>query len=135
MAELKWRKRSKSNWAPASYTANSTPAIIAVGAGDLVGPGFGRVTVVFNGDGTDAIIEIGLTGGDTDLFCKSGDIDETTAALYHLQGGDSAHYSARGLYLFTADDTIDVKFTANTSGTRTTGNVDYWFFIAKADPH
>lgn len=135
MAELKWRKRSRSNWEPADYTSNEVAAIIAVGAGDLVGPGFCRVTEVFNGAGTDAIIEIGLTGGDTDLFCKAGQIDETTAALYHLQGGDSAHYSARGLYLFTAADTLDLKFTCNTSGTRTTGIVDTWFFIAKADPH
>lgn len=131
--ELRFFKRSRSNWTPASYTADETAQILNVAAGDLIGPGIARVRTVFNGGGTDAIIIIGLAGGTTNLFCADGNIDETTVGTYHLLG--AGNYVARGEYLFTSADTIDVGFTANTSGTRTTGAVDYWFFVAKVDPH
>jgi len=131
MAELRFFARTKTNWTPASYTANATVSIFNVAAGDMIGPGFARVRVVFNGGGTDAIITIGITGT-TNLFCADGNIDETATGLYHLLGG--GNYVARGEYLFTSADTIDVTFTANTSGTRTTGAVDYWFYVAKVDP-
>lgn len=134
MAELRYRKRSRSNYTPASYTANETATVIGVNTGDLVGPSFCRVRVVFNGGGTDAILIFG-DGGDTNRFGSDGDTDETTTGLYMLNGGSGSDYLAQGYHLYTADDTIDIGFTANTSGTRTTGEVDFWLFIAKADPH
>lgn len=130
--ELRFFKRSRTNWTPASYTADETALILNVAAGDLIGPGFARVRTVFNGGGTDAIIIVG-DGGTTNLFCANGNIDETATGTYQLLGAGT--YVARGEYLYTAADTIDVGFTANTSGTRTTGAVDFWFFVAKVDPH
>jgi len=135
MAFLNWQKKSRTAWEPADYTAGEATALFAVDAGDLVGPGLARVTEVFNGSGTDAKVQIGLTAGDVDLFCADGDIDETTTGLYLLKGGSSSIYLESLMYLFTAADTIDVLFTANTGGTRATGIVDFWFYVAKVDPH
>lgn len=135
MAFLNWQKKSKTGWTPASYTASAASAILAVDAGDLVGEGFCRVTTLFDGTGTAAKIQVGLTGGDVDLFCLDGDVTEGTAGLYHLQGGTGSNYLARGSYLFTAADTIDVLFTHASNSDGAAGVADFWFYVAKVDPH
>ena len=133
MTQLNWRRRSVSNWQPASYTANETAAIMAVEPGDLIGPVIVRTRTVFNGSGTDAILEIG-DDGDIDRLCANGDVDEITAGLYLALGGSGSTYLTIGKHLYTVANTIDITFTANTAGTRTTGAFDIDVYIAKVVP-
>jgi len=133
MAFLNWQKKSRTAWEPAAYDTTAVTQLFAVDVGDLVGPGFARVTEVFNGTGTAAVLTVGLTGGTTNLFCADTNIDETTTGLYQLLGAGT--YAARGQYLFTSADTIDVLFTKDTNSDDTTGIVDFWFYVAKVDPH
>jgi hypothetical protein len=134
MAYLNFRQRSRFNWVPDDYTANEVDPIGPVVAGELIGPFMARTRVVFNGSGTDAIIEVG-DGGDVDRFIGPGNVDETTTGLYLGLGGAASNYLALGHHLYTAADNIDVNFTANTAGTRTTGTMDYWWYSARVDPH
>lgn len=133
MTQLNYRRRSLSNWQPVSYTANETRAAFDVEAGDLVGPVIVRTRTAFNGTGTAAILEIG-DDGDVDRFCANGDVDETTAGLYLALGGAASTYLTIGKHLYTAANTIDVKFTANTAGTRDAGAFDIDVWIAKVVP-
>lgn len=132
MAELIFRKHERA-FTPASYTANETTGLFNVAAGDLIGPVWARTEVVFNGSGTDAIVTLG-DGGDVDRFIADGNVDETTTGLYLGLGGSGSNYLALGHHLYTAADTIDVVFTANTAGTRTTGRVLFVITKAKANP-
>ena len=134
MAELNYRLRTRSEWVPASYTAGETATVISVHAGEIVGPVITRTRVVFNGSGTDAIIIVG-DDGDTDRFGADGFMDETTTGLYVGVGGSGSNYAAIGRHLYTAANTIDIGFTANTSGTRTTGTIDLYTWIARAVPN
>ena len=134
MAELNYRLRTRSEWVPASYTAGETATVISVHAGEIVGPVITRTRVVFNGSGTDAIIIVG-DDGDTDRFGADGFMDETTTGLYVGIGGSGSNYAAIGRHLYTAANTIDIGFTANTAGTRTTGTIDLYTWIARAVPN
>lgn len=128
MAFLEWRWRQKTLWTPASYTANEVSAFASVAAGDI-NPGIciTRTRVVFNGSGTAAIIEIG-DGDDPNGDLVDGDMDETTTGLYR---GAGAYWNGTGgPKLYTTADTLDVTFTANTAGTRTTGSIDIAVVIA-----
>lgn len=131
MAHLYLRKKSRSNWVPASYTANETATVISVNTGDLL-PGWCvlRVRTVFNGAGTDAIIIVG-DGDDDNGLLEAGQADETTVGLYRGAGA----YHATAPKLYTAADTVDIGFTANTSGTRTTGAVDLMVPFYSVDPY
>ena len=128
MAFVEWRWRNRTNWVPTSYTANEVSTILAVGAGDInSGLCITRTRVVFNGSGTAAIVEIG-DGDDDNGDLVDGDMDETTAGLYR---GAGAYWNGTGgPKLYTTGDTIDVKFTANTAGTRTTGTIDVSVAVA-----
>ena len=131
MAQLQWRIRTRNGWTPDSYTADqAADGIIAVAAGDVVRSVFARTRVVFNGSGTAAIIIVG-DDGDTDRFLADGNMDETTTGLYMGLGGSASNYLALGKHLYTAANNIDVGFTANTAGTRTTGTVDFLCEVAK----
>ena len=135
MAQLMYRPRTVSNWTPVSYTAGETDTVINVGAGDLcAGLVIARTRTVFNGSGTDAIIIVG-DDGDTDRFGADGFMDETTTGLYVGVGGSGSTYAALGRHLYTAANTIDIVFTANTAGTRTTGTIDLYTWIARAVPN
>ncbi len=118
MAFLHWRQKRKTNYSPASYTAGETTALFAVDVGDLIYDCLTRTRAIFNGSGTDAKIIIG-DDGVTNRFMEDGDMDETTLGIYQGKGAgvDNSH-------LYSAANTIDVVFTANTSGTRTTGAID-----------
>ena len=134
MAEVRRYTRTKTAWVPVDYTANETTAVINVNPNEVVHEIFVRTRVAFNGGGTAAIIELG-DGGDTDRFVKDGDIDETTTGLYMALGGSGSNYLAFGRHLYTVVDTIDVKFTANTSGTRTLGSIDIIVVYSKVVPN
>jgi hypothetical protein len=132
MAFLNFRKHTR-RFVPASYTADATTAMFNVAPGDLISYVFARTEVVFNGGGTDAIVTLG-DGADVDRFILAGDVDETTAGLYAATGGTGSAYLLLGHHLYTATDTIDVVFTANTSGSRTTGEVLFVIHKAKVNP-
>ena len=129
MAHLEYRKRTKSNWVPVSYTGNEVATVISVAAGDMGGMGgpcVGRTRVVFNGSGTAAIIEVG-DGDDANGYLVDGNLDETATGLYWGQGA----YYGTAAKLYTVSDTIDITFTANTAGTRTTGAIDLSVWVCK----
>lgn len=131
MARLMFNERTVSNWTPTSYTSDQTDTVIGVSAGDYsVGDCIIRTRVVFNGSGTAAKIIVG-DGDDPNGYCADGDIDETTVGI----GRGAGAYFSTNPKLYTTDDTIDIGFTANTSGGRTTGNIDLAVYIAKVDPH
>ena len=128
MAFLEWRWRSRNNWEPADYTGDETATVINVGAGDLgLGICIVRTREVFNGAGTAAKIIVG-DGADPNGYLEDGNADETTTGQYVGQG---AYWNgSAGPTLYTAADTIDIGFTANTSGTRTTGIIDLHVVVA-----
>lgn len=135
MAFVNWQWRGVRKWAPSNYNANiALTAIMPVQAGDIIGPGVARVTAAFDGSGTDAIIEIGYAA-DVDTFLAAAGIDEYTAGLYQMEGGGSTNYSGTGMFLFTSADTIDMNYTTDTSLDATAGECDFWWMVAKADPH
>lgn len=130
MSMLQRRIREKTAWEPADYTANETANVFNVAAGDIAtGICFSRVTEVFNGSGTDAVIIVG-DGDDDNGLLAAGNIDETATGIY-IGGG--AYFATRPK-LYTAADTVDIGFTANTAGTRTTGIIDLYVEIARAFP-
>lgn len=136
MTYLNYQKRSVI-WTPDSYTANSVEAVFNVAEGDVVGPIFCRTVTVFNGSGTDAIFELG-DSGDVDRFLDAGELEETSVSaatsFVRAIGATGGGYILYRTHLYTADDTIDVNFTANTAGTRTTGAVEITAYIAKVRP-
>lgn len=134
MAQLTFRSRTLNRWKPASYTANETATVMAAKPGDLFGPMIVRIDEVFNGSGTDAIIIVG-DGAVTDRFLAAGQADETTVGDYLANGGANTDFSAQGYHLYLAADTVDIGFTANTLGTRTTGIVSIFAWVAKAIPN
>jgi|TARA_R110000824_G_scaffold10817_6_gene47362 hypothetical protein len=105
---------------PASYTSNETTAVLNVAAGDMITHVFMETATVFNGAGTDAIVTLG-DGADPDRYVLAGNVDETTLGFYAGAGGSGSDYLLIGQHVYTSADTIDLVFTANTSGTRTTG--------------
>ena len=135
MAEIRRFTRTKTAWVPTSYTANETgTGIILMNANEVVHEVFVRTRVVFNGSGTDAIIVVG-DSGDNDRFVKNGDVDETTTGLYMALGGSGSVYTAIGRHLYASATTITLDFTANTSGTRTTGSFDFVVVYSKVVPN
>ena len=134
MAEVRRFTRTKTAWVPVDYTANETTAIIVVNPNEVIHEVFVRTRVAFNGSGTAAICELG-DGGDTDRFVADGNVDETTAGLYMGLGGSGSTYLAFGRHLYTVADTIDVKFTANTAGTRNAGSFDFIVVYSKIVPN
>ena len=132
MAYLQWQ-RHVVLFEPASYTANETKAIMNVAAGDMIGIILARQVEAYNGSGTDAILELG--DDDIDRFMDAGEIDETNATDFvRCAGASGGGYVLYRNHLFTAANTIDVTFTANTAGTRTTGQTEFTIYKAKVRP-
>lgn len=133
MSFLNWRKFSV-EWTPDSYTANSVEAVMNVHAGMLIGPIICRTQVAFDGSGTAAIFELG-DGGDVDRFLDAGELDEETAGnMVRAQGASGGGYVLYRSYLYTADDTIDVNFTAATGADGTVGRVLITIYWARVWP-
>ena len=122
--------RKTFQFTPASYTANETTAMFNVAAGDLITHVWTETQVIFNGSGTDAKLELG-DGDDPDRYILDGDVDETTTGWYAGTGGSGSDYLLIGEHGYTAADTIDVVFTADTAGTRTTGRANFAIYKAK----
>ena len=130
MAELRFFRRSKFNYAPASYAANSTDSILSASIGDLVGAAFCNVRVVFNGTNVNHSSALG-DDGDVDRFMTTTNVGDTATGL---KRGTGAGLTETLGYLYTTANTIDVTFVADTAGDGTTGNIDWWVYIAKINP-
>ncbi len=130
MARLNWFERTSGGTvAIADYGEIETIQVMPVHTGELIGYGFARVTTVFNGTGTAAVLIIG-DDGDTNRFFEAGNIDEVTTGLYRGLG-----VGLTNAHLYTADNTIDVLFTDATNDDGTAGDFNFWFYIARVDPH
>ena len=125
------KQRTVTNWTPVSYTANETTAIMPVHAGEMVIAAFVRIRTAFDGGNSDAAIDLG-DGGDTNRLVENADLTETTAGLYHGSGAGTADDFG---HLYTADDTIDVVFTADTGADGTVGAADIWIWYVTVEPH
>ena len=133
MAELKFYKKSRTNWTPASYTVDETTGLYPVVAGDLVGPCFSYVRVAFDGTG-GRTFSLG-DDGDVDRFMATTDADITTVANFvQGLGGASSTYLALGRHLYIAANNIDIVFVAATAGSPTVGSIDLWHYQAKINP-
>lgn len=135
MSFANWRVHTV-NFTPTSYTANETKAIMNVHAGTVIGPIFVRQITAYNGSGTAAILELG-DGNAIDRFMDAGEIDVTTGgatgSFVRAVGATGGGYVLYRTFLYTADDTIDVTFTANTAGTRNAGETRFIIWWTRAD--
>ncbi len=130
MALLQFFERSSGGVVPiANLQADETIQVMPANVGEIVGYGFARVTVVFNGSGTAAKLIIG-DGGSTNRFFEDGDIDETTVGTYEGNGA-----GLDNTFLYTTADTIDVGFTKDAGNDGTTGKFDFWLYLARVFPH
>ena len=129
MARVYQNVLTRNNWAPASYTANSTPAIWNVAAGDLIRGAFVQIRVAF--DGITPVATLG-DGGDADGFLTSALVGITATGLKPAQNTSAYLLETQG-YLYTSADTIDVTWTQG--GTGTAGFADWWVFVSKVNPH
>ena len=134
MSFLNWRK-FQVDFVPTSYTSDETKQIMNVHAGMVIGPIFVRQITAYNGSGTDAILELG--DSDIDRYMDAGEIDETTGgstgSFVRAIGASGGGYILYRNHLFTADDTIDVTFTANTAGTRNAGRTRFVIYWARSE--
>ena len=136
MPYLNWQKQTVL-FTPADYTADETQQILNVESGDLIGLIIARQITAYNGGGTDAILELG-DDGDIDRFMDAGEIDETTGgstgSFVRCIGATGGGYILYRNHLFTAANTIDVTFTANTSGTRNAGATEFIIYKTRVRP-
>lgn len=131
MSQIRGEIRTFNKYEPADYTAGEVRTVIGVEIGEmLLGLCLVRITEVFNGSGTAAKIEVGDADDDNGLL-EDGQCDEETAGLYR---GGGAYYATRPK-LYTSADTIDITFTANTSGSRTTGILDLMVEVHHVSPY
>ena len=133
MSYLNWKAETRI-FEPASYTADETRLLFNVEAGDLIGLIIVRQIVAYNGSGTDAVLELG-DGDDIDRYMDAGEIDETTTTSFvRAIGATGGTYILYRNFLYTAQDTIDVTFTANTAGTRNAGRTEFTIYKARVRP-
>lgn len=136
MQELEWKAETRI-FEPADYTADETRQLFNVEDGDLIGLIIARQIVAYNGSGTDAILELG-DDGDIDRFMDAGEIDETTGgstgSFVRCAGASGGGYVLYRNHLYTARNTIDVVFTANTAGTRNAGRTEFTIYKARVRP-
>lgn len=132
--ELEWEKTTIL-YRPPSYAANSVDPVMNVFAGDLIGLIICRTTAAFNGTGTAAVFELG-DDGDPDRFLDGGELDEETAgSMVRAIGASGGGYVLYRSHLYTADNTIDVNFTADTNGDDTTGEVEITIWHTRVRPN
>jgi len=124
-------------WTPDSYTANSVEAVFSVHAGDVVGPIFCRTVTAFDGSATAAKFELG-DSDDPDRYLDDGELEETSisaaTSFVRAIGATGGGYILYRSHLYTADDTIDVNFTAASGADGTVGAIEIVAYIAKIRP-
>ena len=136
MSYLNWKAETRI-FEPADYTADETRQLFNVEVSDLIGLIIVRQIVAYNGGGTDAVLELG-DEGDIDRFMDAGEIDETTGgatgSFVRAIGATGGGYILYRNHLYIAQNTIDVVFTANTSGTRNAGRTEFTIYKARVRP-
>ena len=133
MAQVNWQIKTV-RYQPTTLNANVVDPIMNVSAGDLIGPIFARTIVAFDGSGTAAIIELG-DDGDADRFLDGGEVDEETAGSFvRAIGASGGGYVLYRNHLYTAANTIDVNFTADTNADSTVGAMEFIIWWAKVRP-
>ncbi len=130
MAELRFFRRSKFNYAPAAYGSTETIEVMDVAVGGVVGAAFGYVRVVDNGQNGDGTQSLG-DDGSVARFMTTANVGIRTLGL---KRGTGAGLTETLGYLYTTANTIDVVYTVDTGTAPTTGNVDYWIYVAKVSP-
>jgi hypothetical protein len=133
MAYLQWQKRIICrDWEPTNYAASTeTDTMANVSVTDLVGAAFTYISESFNGSNSDAKVEVG-DGVDPNRFITSTNSDAVNTGL---KQGTGAGFAACPGYLYTAADTIDIKYTEDTGTDTTTGICDVWVYIAHGIPY
>jgi hypothetical protein len=106
-----------------ALAANDVIQTIDVPAGSLVYSVGMEVLEAMTGTSTDLALDVGVTGGDVDVFIDGFDMDGADV-------GDHAALASSGArpVLVTADDTIDILIAAQT-GTFLTGKVRMYAVI------
>ena len=133
MSFLNWKKETRL-FVPADYTADETRQLFHAEIGDVIGLIIVRQIAAYNGSGTDAILEFG-DGADIDRYMDGGEIDETTTTSFvRAQGASGGGYVLYRDFLYTARDTLDVVFTANTAGTRDAGSTEFTIYKTRMRP-
>ena len=127
MAYLQFRQFSKQGWVPAAYATNETFQMWNVEIGELVAACFARIEVAF--DGTSPSASVG-DGDDVDRFMTTTNLGVATTGL---KRGTGAGFTETLGYLYTAQDTIDITFTAAT-GSPAAGRMSIWAYIARVEP-
>ena len=117
---------------PSTLNASVVDPIFRAEAGMVIGPIFARTTVAFDGTGTAATVALG-DGDDVDRYLDEGELDEesisSATAFVRAIGATGGGYILYRTHLYTAADTIDVNFTADTNADSTVGEVTFviWF--------
>ena len=133
MSFLNWQKFTVL-WTPDSYAANSVEAVMNVQSGYVIGLIICRTEAAFDGTGTAAIFELG-DGNDVDRYLDAGELDEETAGnMVRAIGATGGTYILYRHFIYTAEDTIDVNFTAATGADGTVGSVRIIIYWAKVYP-
>ena len=97
----------RSNWAPASYTANSTPEIFDAPVGMIVRGAWVRVRTAF--DGTTPAASLG-DDGDVDRFITTALSAVDSTWIKPNQNTSAGLVETQG-YLYSTANTIDVAWT------------------------
>ena len=122
-------------YTPSTYASNVVDPVFSVSAGMVIGPIFVRTIAAFNGTGTAAIFELG-DGDDPDRYVDGGELDEETAGNFvRAIGASGGGYVLYRTHLYTAADTIDVNYTADTNGDDTAGSVEIIIWYARVRPY
>jgi hypothetical protein len=135
--QVNWRTKTI-RWRPTTLNANVVDPIMHVDAGTVIGPIFARTTVAFDGTGTAATVALGY-GSNVDEFMDEGELEEESVSaatsFIRCAGAADGTYDTKGTFLFTAADTIDVNFTADTNADSTTGEVTFIIHYARVWPN
>lgn len=134
MSKIYEESRIRKAWAPADYTVSENTGLWPVEIGQAVMGALCFVGTAFNGTSPSASLG---DDGDVDRFITTADSDIATADTLpqigtgaSMQGVGPNSYG----YLYTAQDLVDVDFTAAT-GSPTTGFVDWWIYLSRLNPH
>ena len=135
--QVNWMQKTI-RWRPTTLNVSVVDPIMNVSAGTVIGPIFARTTVAFDGTGTAAVVELGY-GSNVDEFLDAGELEEESisaaTSFIRAAGAADGTYDTKGTFLFTADDTIDVNFTADTNGDSTVGEVTFVIHYARVWPY
>lgn len=104
----------------AGAVATTVVAGPTVPAGTVILGGGIRVTEAHAGTSTDMTLDVGITGGDVDVFVDGFDMDGAVVGAY-------ANNGVQTQTIVSAEDTVDV-LVATQTGTTTAGKVEVFVY-------